>query len=315
MQRIVGSLVALLGATIGGAYVLAPQREYAAPRQLPGAQHFITVNGYTLHYTDEGPRNGMPVLLIHGFGSWAFTWRKEREALANAGWRVIAVDLLGSGGSDRPTAPIYTTELQAELALGLLRALGINAAHLVGHSYGARVALQAAVLDPVRVQSLAVLAPEAFAYKRPPVAQWLRVPALGYALAFYSTAPRLVPTGLKMVSKQHGWITPAVVAGYAAPLYIAGSAAAQVWQACSPKDGRQPVPELLSLVRQPTLIIWGGEDPVFPAADAHKLAATLPHARLEIVPNVGHLPHEEAGEAVTEQLLTWLRQDHIRHPA
>lgn len=301
------ALPAVVGATIGGAYVLTPGREYAAPQQLPGAQNFATVGGYTLHYTDEGPRDGMPVVLIHGFGSATFTWRNERAALAAAGFRAIAVDLLGSGASERPTAPVYTTQLQAELVLGLLDVLGIGAARLVGHSYGARVALQAAIYAPERVQSLALLAPEAFAYARPPIAEWLKIPALGYALAFYSTAPQLVPTGLKMVSRQHDWITPTAVAGYAAPLYIEGSAAAQVWQGRSPKDGAQPVPDNLAAVRAPSLLIWGGDDPVFPAADGHKLASILPQAELHILPNVGHLPHEEAGDETVKQLLTWLR--------
>lgn len=297
----------LLGATIGGAYLLTPEREYAAPEQLPGAQHFATVDGFSIHYTDEGPRTGPPVLLIHGFGGATWTWRKERVALADAGFRVIAIDLLGSGASERPTAPIYTTHLQAQLVLGLLNVLGVHSVQLVGHSYGARVALQTAILAPERIRSLALLAPEAFAYKRPPVAQWLKVPALGYALAFYSTTPQLVPTGLKMVSKQHDWMTPSAVAGYAAPLYIRGSAAGQVWQARSPKDGAQPVPDNLASIQQPTLLIWGGDDPVFPAADGQKLASILPHAELHVLPAVGHLPHEEAGEETVKHLLTWLQ--------
>ena len=309
MRRITGAALALpavISATIGGAYLLAPHREYAAPRELVSDGQFVTVNGYALHYTDEGPRNGAPVVLVHGFGAWAFTWRAARAALAAAGHRVITVDQLGSGASARPAGPIYTTQLQAELLLGALDLLGVAAAQFVGHSYGGRVTMQVVLFAPERVRSLALIDPEAFNTARPPIAQWLRVPGIGYALAFYSTTPQLVRTGLKLVCKRTQWMTDAAIAGYAAPLYVAGSAAAQVWQGRSPKDGAQPVPEHLAEIRQKTLIIWGGDDPVFPAADGHRLAEIMPDAQLLVLPGVGHLPHEEAEQATTQALLAFL---------
>ena len=308
MKSLLLGLPVALGATIGGAFLLTPQREHLAPRDMPGSSQFITVDGFTLHYTDEGPRDGVPVVLIHGFGSWAFTWRRERAALVASGFRALAFDMLGSGASDRPEQPIYTTELQARLILGALMALGIDATHLIGHSYGARVSLQIALLDPGRVRSLALLAPEALATARPPVAEWLKVPGIGYALAFYSTAPQLVGTGLKLVSKQHDWIAPDVIAGYAAPLAVRGSTAAQVWQGRSPKDGARPVPQHLAEITSPTLIIWGGDDPVFPAGDGTQLARTMPNATLKTLPGIGHIPHEEAHEEVGALLQEWLHQ-------
>lgn len=308
MKSLLLGVPAALGAAIGGAFLFTPQREQIAPRDMPGADQFVSVDGFTLHYTDQGPRNGVPVVLIHGFGSWAFTWRKERAVLARAGFRTLAFDMLGSGASDRPEQPIYTTELQAKLILGALTTLGINAAHLVGHSYGARVSMQIALLDPGRVRSLALLAPEALATARPQIAEWLKVPGIGYALAFYSTAPQLVGSGLKLVSKQHDWITPDVIAGYAAPLAVRGSAAAQVWQGRSPKDGARPVPQHLAEITAPTLIIWGGDDPVFPASDGTQLAHAMPNATLTTLPGVGHIPHEEAGERVSEILVDWLEE-------
>ena len=309
MKRVIAalSLPAALGATVLGAYALTPLREYASPRDMPGAQQFATVGGSTLHYTDEGPHTGEPIVFIHGFGSWGFTWRNERVALAAAGFRVITIDMLGSGGSDRVLAAIYTTQTQADLLLGVLDQLGIDRARFVGHSYGGRVAMQIALFAPERVQALALLDPEAFNQTRPPIAEWLKPPGLGYALAFYSTAPQLVRTGLKMVSKRHEWLTDAVINGYAAPLYVAGSAAAQVWQGRSPKDGAQPVPTNLAAIRQPTLLIWGAQDPVFPPNEGQKLVQIMPNATLELITGAGHLPHEEAGERVRELLIGWAR--------
>lgn len=298
------ALGALLGAPLG----LARLRERLAPRELTGEGHFAQVCGYTLHYTDEGPRDGPPVLLLHGFAAWAFTWRHLRPALARAGFRTLSLDLLGSGASERPARPVYTTQTQAELTLGLLDTLGLAQAHLVGHSFGGRVALQIALEAPRRVRSLALLSPEAFATQRPPVARWLRVPLLGYALAFYSTAPALVPTGLRMVTRQHAWLTAAALAGYAAPLRVRGSAAAQVWHARSPKDGPRALPPRLGQIQAPTLIVWGEADPVFPADHGRKLADSLPNARLYRIPGAGHLPHEEAPAATIGAVLEFIKE-------
>ncbi|GAB4215012.1 MAG: alpha/beta fold hydrolase [Roseiflexaceae bacterium] len=305
MQNLLLSLGALGAVGLAGPYLLGPLRERLEPRALAQGG-FVRVGDYDLHYTDEGPRDGSPVLLLHGFAAWAFTWRAQRAALVRAGFRAISIDQLGYGASPRPEAPVYTTTNQAELMLGALDALGVARAHLVGHSFGGRVALAMAQTAPARVASLALLCPEAFATERPPVAAWLRVPLLGYALAFYTTAPALVPTGLGLVTHQRAWMNDEAVRGYAAPLYVRGSASAQVWQGRSPKDGGWPVPARLTEVTAPTLLIWGAEDPVFPAADGHKLAGLLPDARLHLIDGAGHLPHEEAEPATTAALLEFL---------
>ncbi len=297
----------IAAAIIGGAYALTPLRERLSIRELAGDDCFVTVNNYELHYTDTGPDDAPPVVLLHGFGAWSFTWRNQQAALRNTGYRVIAIDQIGYGASSRPKGPVYTTRTQAELMLGALDALGIRQAHLVGHSFGGRVAMQMAIIAPERVHSLALIDPEAFATERPPIAQWLKVPLLGYALAFYSTATSLVPAGLRFVTKQHAWLNDKAAQGYAAPTRVKGTAAAQVWQGRSSKDGAQPVPQYLHTITQPTLIVWGGDDPVFPLSDGHKLAGILPHSSLHIVENAGHLPHEEVPDEVTAALVAFLK--------
>lgn len=299
--------IVLLAALAGAAYLLTPLRERLSARELAGDDQFVHVGGYAIHYGDEGPRDAAAVVLVHGFGAWSFTWRAQRRALLAAGRRVITTDQIGYGASDRPAGPVYTTRAQAELILGALDALGVAEADFVGHSFGGRVAMQIALLAPARVRRLVLIAPEAFATARPPIARLVNVPLLGYALAFYSTAPRLVRSGLKYVSKAHAWLTDEAVAGYAAPAYVRGTTLAQVWQAGSPKDGAQPVPQNLAAIRQPALVIWGAADPVFPVADAARLARVLPDASLRVIEGVGHLPHEEAEPEVTAAILGFLQ--------
>ncbi len=298
--------LSLAGSVVWGAYILTPLRERFNLREFAGDDQFVWVNGYAIHYTDDGPHSAPAVVLIHGFASSVFTWRGIKAALLAAGYRVIAVDQLGSGASARPAEPIYTTQTQAELVLGVLDALGIRRAHFVGHSFGGRVAMQIAILAPERVQSLAALAPEAFATDRPSIARWVRLPVLGYVLAFYSTSPWLVRPGLRFVSAKHDWITDTVAKGYAGPLHVRGSALAQVWQARSPKDGARPVPHNLSAITAPTLLLWGERDPVFPAGDGARLVRILPDARLQVFEGIGHIVHEECPETTQRAILDFL---------
>jgi len=98
-----------------------------------------------------------------------------------------------------------------------------------------------------------------------------------------------------------------VVKGYAAPLHVRGSALAQVWQARSPKDGQKPVPHNLSAITHPTLLLWGENDPIFPADDGAKLARILPAAALHLFQNAGHIVHEECAEQANSAILEFLK--------
>ncbi|HMO57863.1 MAG TPA: alpha/beta fold hydrolase [Roseiflexaceae bacterium] len=294
-------------ALLAAPLLLTPLRERLTPRELVPAGRFVTVGGYELHYTDEGSPDAPVILCIHGFAASTFTWRAQRHALTAAGWRVIALDLLGYGASARPMAAVYTTRTQADMALGLLDALGIDQAHLAGHSFGARVALQCAMIAPQRIRSLVVICPEAFAAQRPPIGALAALPLVGQALAFYTLAPPLVGLGLRSMSRRYTWLTAEAIAGYAAPLMVRGSAMAQVWQARSPKDGIPAVPAGLATITCPTLVIWGADDPVFPADHGRQLAALLPAAQLVILPDTGHLPHEEEAEPVSHAMLAFLK--------
>ncbi len=259
-----------------------------------------------LWYADEGPREAPAIVLLHGFASWSFSWRALRAVLRRKQLRVITIDLIGYGASERAHAPIYATDSQARLVIGILDQIGVARATLIGHSFGARIALQIALDTPERVERLVAIAPEALATERPPVAGLVRAPLIGYALAFYATSPALVRTGLKLAVRREECLTDGLIAGYTRPLYVRGSALSQVWQARSPKDGARPVPEHLGMVRCPTTLIWGEHDPIFPADQGRRLTEILPDARLVLIPRVGHIPHEEDEPTTTAAILTAL---------
>lgn len=131
----------------------------------------ISANGLAFSVVDEG--RGHPVLLLHGFPDSSVLWRHQIPALVAAGYRVIAPDLRGFGASDKPPeVEAYGLPLILADANGILDALGIERAHVVGHDWGAAVAWMLAAFFPGRVQRLAALSvghPDCYA--RAPIEQ------------------------------------------------------------------------------------------------------------------------------------------------
>lgn len=116
----------------------------------------ITANGLRFFVVDEGA--GAPVVLLHGFPDTSYVWRHQISALVGAGFRAIAPDLRGRGKSERPerVEDYQLSNIVADVA-GIMDALGVERAHIVGHDWGAAVAWLFASLLPQRVDRLVVL--------------------------------------------------------------------------------------------------------------------------------------------------------------
>lgn len=116
----------------------------------------IPANGITLHVACAGPVDGEPVVLCHGFPELWYSWRHQVDALANAGYRALALDMRGYGLSSRPQGDVAeygSDRLTADLC-GLLDHYGYDQAHFVGHDWGAIVLWEMAKLHPSRMRSL-----------------------------------------------------------------------------------------------------------------------------------------------------------------
>lgn len=118
--------------------------------------HYAVVNGLTMHYVSMG--EGPPVFLLHGFPDTHEIWRKQIPALAAAGMRVIAPDLRGYGKTDAPASTgAYAIEFLCADVIGLMDALGIEKAAVVGHDWGGLVGWQLCMDAPRRVERFAAL--------------------------------------------------------------------------------------------------------------------------------------------------------------
>src|SRR3984957_3920902 len=149
----IGRRAFLAGGTAVGASVLLGRMAKAA--SLAGVDDHalmesdIDTNGITLHVTEQG--DGPVVLFCHGFPDTSYTWRRQMKAIASVGYRAIAPDMRGYGRSSAPAdASVYTPLHTAGDLVGLLDALDIPSAALVGHDWGATHAWNAAMMRPDR---------------------------------------------------------------------------------------------------------------------------------------------------------------------
>jgi haloalkane dehalogenase len=127
---------------------------------LPGydfAPNYLDVDGLRMHYLDEGPRDGAPVVCFHGEPSWAYLYRKMIGPLVEGGHRVIVPDYAGFGRSDKPTdRRWYTYDRHSALMSDVLGALDVREATVVVQDWGGPIGLRWAVENPDRVAELAI---------------------------------------------------------------------------------------------------------------------------------------------------------------
>lgn len=125
----------------------------------PFKPHYVELDDFeggtlNMHYVDEGPQDGTPVVMIHGNPTWSFMWRKLIPHLADAGFRAIAIDLIGMGRSDKPTEMQDYTILRHEkwVESALWDKLALESAHIILHDWGGIVGLRAIAnhLDSVK---------------------------------------------------------------------------------------------------------------------------------------------------------------------
>ena len=108
----------------------------------PFDPHYVEVDGYRVHYLDEGPEDGELVLLMHGEPSWCYLYRKMIPVLTAAGFRCIAPDLIGFGKSDKlASRDKYSYLFHADIMNGLVRQLDLNQITLFGQDWGGLIGI------------------------------------------------------------------------------------------------------------------------------------------------------------------------------
>lgn len=274
-----------------------------------GHSRFLDVDGVRVHYQEAGNDDAPALVLIHGFASSTLVWSKVFLRLAEEGYRVIAVDMLGYGYSAKPRNGEYTIAGQAKLLTRLLDSLGIPQAIFVGSSYGGAVAATCALDYPDRVEKLVLVG--TVNNNRPLAYKLMRVfgsPVFGDVVSpLLIGSRRLLRRRMKRVYDRHAWVLDERrVQARHLPLRAASTQRAIIrtvrrWDA-------ERISRDAHLISQPTLLLWGENDREIPLADGERLHEEIPGSRLIVFLNCGHLPHEEYPEAFTNLVIDFCRK-------
>ncbi len=307
-------IVALLAALVVPLlWPVPPLPDAVEAAELAGPEsRFVEVEGITYHYRLEGD-DPCAVLFLHGFGASLFSWR-ESVADASARCTAVAFDRPAFGLTERPLdgewegPNPYSPTTQADHAIALMDALGIERAVLVGHSAGGAIAVIAAARHPERVRGLVLEAPAVLSSGG--------TPRLVRPLLATPQARRVGPLVLRRTLGgtrgeelvRAAWADPDAVSaetieGYRRPLQVRDWDRA-LWELVIAPRPDDPA-ELLSGVECPVLVIAGTEDRAVPFEDSARVAELL-DARLATFEGVGHIPHEEAPERFASELYRFL---------
>lgn len=275
------------------------------PTGSPTPTQTVQVGAHRLAYRRSGA--GEPVLLLHGITTYSFLWEGVLRRLAATGrYDVVAVDLLGCGASDKPLDASYAIKAHAELLGRFAGALGLERFHLVGHDLGGGVAQIMAVRQRERLRSLSLVNSVGYDYwpVQPIIA--LRTPVVREILMAALDAGAftiLVKRGLF----HKALVTPELMAQYMWPLRTAEGRKAFVHFArCLDNANLMEIEADLKRLQVPTLVVWGQGDVYLTSAIGARLAADIPGARLERLPESGHYSPIDQPEAVADLLRSHL---------
>lgn len=278
----------------------------------PFARKTALAGRHTVAYLEAGPSDGPVVVLLHGLASDADTWDRAIGPLAAHGLRVLAIDLIGHGESDKPAGTYLLTDFAESLG-DFLDALGVPSATLCGHSFGGAIAMFFGARHPDRVERVVLVSAGGLGREVHPV---LRAAALPVAPVVLRAAlgPRLQRLYRRPELHRALRLTPDNVANLRRAARALGTQAGQASFFASlrgviaPSGQRTASQEMRAFAeRVPMLLVWNEGDPVIPLAHAKAHAArATPSSRLVVFPSRGHEPHRRSAERFADEVAAFV---------
>lgn len=264
------------------------------------------VDGVSITWGELG--DGPPLVLLHGIKDSHRTWRRAAPYLARH-FRVIMPDLPGHGFSGRPDAP-YTLAWYADTMSAWMAEIGVEQAHVCGHSYGGGVAQWMLLQHRHRVDRLALVSPGGLGKEvvgplrlasMPVLGAWITPPAIrwGMRAALRLGAPWL---GGMEAEERRRFVEMRRIPGsdraFQRTLEAVINPFGQYMQTLDRADEIEEMP--------PMAIFWGADDPIIPPSHGEELSARAEGVALTVYPVCGHFPHLDLPQTLSDDLTAWL---------
>ncbi len=271
--------------------------------EYPFNPHYFSINGYQLHYIDEGA--GDLILFVHGTPSWSFDYRHCIKALSKTN-RCIAIDHIGFGLSDKPSQYDYSTLNHSKTLEHFILDLGLKDFTLVVHDFGGPIGFHVAIRYPQLIRSIVILNSWLWSSKDDPdfikMSKILRSPLLPFLYRYLNFSPRFIlPKSFgdhklsKKLSRQY--------TGPFANKTERNGALAFVRSLLNDQDWFESLWNAKDVLKnKPILLIWGMKDPVIKPHNLEKFVFGFPKADVIRLESTGHFPQEEQPEEVLKAM-------------
>ncbi|MDI6762442.1 MAG: alpha/beta hydrolase [Thermodesulfobacteriota bacterium] len=269
----------------------------------------VQIKGRTIFYVVKG--EGKPLLLIHGYGAGIWVWEKQIEILSHS-YRVYALDLIGYGFSDRPKID-YTAEVYIHFVRDFMDGVGMKRATLIGNSMGGGIAWAMAALFPERVEKLILInciPPDILDQVRNDSFRTLVAIKDIFLLPYLIIAGRS-SNSVKLILQECvsdiKLITPEILNRQYQLSKIKGTTWV-LYSTFKNAGGASKLKDCLSQIHQPTLLIWGEKDLIFPPSVGEGLHRIIKNSKIQIIKGSGHIPMWETPEEVNQVILDFLKE-------
>lgn len=285
------------------AYFYRPkqQREFSSRYLAMVKSQYLKMKHYNTHYVHAG--KGKPVILIHGGGTWLYSYRDNIPHLSKK-FSTYAVDMPGHGYTKvLRKNPKYDLDMYSDFLLDFINVNGLNKVTLVGNSWGGGWALHFAQQHPEKVEKMVLIDSSGLSFHD--VLEWelLKIPILGEAVSKFINL-RSVRLSLKKVFYNSEKVNDNMVDEITYPLTFENNRQAQYlaernlnWKITAKN---------ISKVKVPTLIIWGKNDSYLNFNVAYQFQEKIKGSKLSLIENCGHVAHEDCPDIVNEIIMDFL---------
>ena len=279
------------------ASVLLSSASAGAQQEVKPVAKEVTVFGYKLHYLEAG--RGAPVILLHGTGGEGARWTPQLQGLSSD-FRVIALDQIGFGQSDKPMTNYHSGVFAGFLA-GFMKAIGVQKASLIGQSMGAAVALSLAVEKPEMVERLVLV--NGGGFRSGP-----RTTPPDWHARQIANAGTLAESReyMEKLYYDHSFVTDKLVEQNLMQRLRSAYTIESMQNAADRGLGGVSEDEVRA-IKAPTLLVWGANDKLSPPANADKLNAVIKGSRKVLIDKAGHYPFLEHPDKFNQVVREFLK--------
>ena len=269
---------------------------------LPIASRYLNTEKFKLHYTRKG--TGDPLLLLHGGGTWLYSFRHNIESLSR-NFSVFAVDMPGHGYTEPlDTCVDYSFDIICESLTEFMDKMKIKKAHFAGHSWGGGWAVYFAARYPMRVDKLILIDSSGINRHERLMWEMMKYPAIGEFMSWFLSR-YAIKKGLQACYYDTSLVSSDMVEQIHTPLCKTHIRKAQL--SYSRNINWKETEAALSRIQSQTLVLWGKHDRYIHVKFAKQIQRLIPDARLVTIDNCGHSAHEECPETVNSLILNFLK--------